>query len=232
VNTETKEELENYLAKMLAIKFGIISADKEFHDITIKFRNLKIKQPAFSRPNEAVEKELSELSKKSSSYYQMLIIELFNLKEVFDKFLDHQTESEITSLLDSLKTCIDPLRNNFNLIADVRNNIVAHGVIQGKSFRGINHILNDKGISMKDFNKKIYLSTKCATMFLTGFINNSVTYVVKSKDILQQAMNYDEYASEQEYFDALTEARTISEVTISLLKKMNKNREISFVDIT
>jgi hypothetical protein len=105
-----------------------------------------------------------------------------------------------------------------------RNNITAHGEIQGDDFRGFGDIFKNH----IDPYKKIFLSVKCGSMFINGLIDNLLLDVSHAKHVITEHMNGpDVHVSD--YFTSIKDANTIKDIVIGILTKSGLNKEISFI---
>lgn len=220
-------ELQNYLAKLLLIKNGLILADNELDKFAREHRNLQAQLTGFSRPDPQKEARLSEISEQARIVIEALIIELFNLSEVRSKYLNNVVHTPVQKILTSLKPCSDILDNNDRLIRELRNNIIAHGEIQGTDFRGTTDIFR----TQSDPYKKVFLSVKCACMFVEGVITNLTMDVVIAKEIVKNHMG-GTTVDASDYFASIVDARQIRSQTSTKLQAEHLNGEISFVGAT
>jgi len=218
-------DLQDYLAKLLLIRSRLTLADNEIHKLSQEHLKITTELTGFARPDEVKERRLGEINVQASLYFQVLIVNLDNLREIREKYLQSFQNTKIQKIIAALKPCTDILDKNELTIRTWRNNISAHGEIQGDFFFGANDITPDQ----RESQYQIFLSTKCSCMFIHGLTENLVLEVVKAKEILKEKMSTDQSLPVSDYFKSIREAKKIQSQTIQNLKDMYLNREIPFV---
>lgn len=219
-------DLVNYLAKLVMIRDGLFTADNELCKLAKEHQQLKAELTGFQRPPEGKERRLEKISIQAVICLEGIIVELFNLSEVRTKFLNNIQHAKIQKILIALQPCSDILDMNDRLIRELRNNIIAHGEIQGDTFRGTTDIFQNQSEPWK----RIFLSAKCGSMFTSGLIENLILQVVHAKRVIQDHMNV-LGADTSEYFVSMKDAKSMKSTIMDNLTDAGLNREISFVGL-
>ena len=174
-------------------------ADDNF---TILKDSLKINS---NYPNNPTREQLVA-EKNTAMLFQLSVGYLYNLIEVI-KFLknNHHCDDLFESNVEYYEFEI-----NNRLICELRNNIILHGKIKEKSFRGIQQILTDLKISRDECIKNIWIALRCGLEF-TNQILYKFQYMRIEKNIISENMYSDEDINIIEnYFDAKNKFHELS----------------------
>lgn len=202
LNEET-DQLHDYLGKVSLVK-GNLETILGLADLNFD----SLKNSLKSHPNYPKDPTQEQLIKEKTTamFFQLAVGHLYNLTEIII-FLKRNHHCD--DLFESNKI-LDEFDSNTRLICEVRNNIVLHGHIQGKNFRGVNEILSDLSMSREESIKKIWISVRCAIEICIEILNKFSDIPIEDKIVSPSMNSKEEIDIIQIYFDAKQEFNNLT----------------------
>lgn len=205
MNEDENAEIENnddklmdYLGKTFLINdnfFNILALSDENFSFLQKSLNTNPNYPK----NPTREQLVAE--KTTAMLFQLSVGYLYNLTEVI-RFL--KKYSYCDDLFES-NQIFNEFDSNSRLICELRNNIVFHGSVIGNDFRGIQHVLDDLGISTNDYIKKIWICLRCGLVLTRQILDKFSHMKIKENVISKSMFSEDQIEIIPNYFDAKKE---------------------------